>query len=302
MPIFSHLSGVFAAALTPIKPNGQLDLDTLPQLFNFLSSRGCHGALLCGTTGEGPSFAPGERRAFWKAAVQARPSGFKLLAGTGTPSLTETIQLTRLAFNLGFDGVVTLPPYYFRKIGDDGLFAWFAQVLSKSVPAQGAFLGYHIPAVSGVGLSIELLARLKDAFPTRFAGIKDSSGSAEFSAQLGGYFGKDLLVLTGNDRLLSQALKNQASGCITAMATLISPALRDVWDAHQNGQRLPARQAQLDAARDVLDRYPPAAPLLKALLHRLHNFPLWNVRPPFLTVSETIASQAEKEFLAGYGS
>jgi 4-hydroxy-tetrahydrodipicolinate synthase len=93
----------------------------VPRLLDFLARRGCHGALLLGTTGEGPSFAPEERIAIFRAAleVQQTQPAFRLLAGTGTPSLEETIILTRAAFDLGMDGVVVLPPYYFRKITDN---------------------------------------------------------------------------------------------------------------------------------------------------------------------------------------
>src|SRR5512134_2681330 len=109
------LAGVYAAAVTPVRTDSTLDLDSVPALFEFLAARGCHGAVLFGTTGEGPSFSPTERESLMRLARQARESmtGFRLLAGTGTPSLSETIDLTRLAFDLGFDGVLVVPPYYF---------------------------------------------------------------------------------------------------------------------------------------------------------------------------------------------
>ena len=102
------LSGVYAAAVTPLKPDLSPDLEAVAPFLSFLASRGCHGALIFGTTGEGPSFSPAEREAIWRAALQVREQApnFRLLAGTGTPSLTETIDLTRLAFELGYDGVV----------------------------------------------------------------------------------------------------------------------------------------------------------------------------------------------------
>jgi len=110
---------------------------------------------LMGTTGEGPSFSADERLALLRAglAVRQEHPDFRLLLGTGTPSLEETVQLTRAAFDLGVDGVVVLPPYYFRKVSDDGLFAWFSQVIQRAVPTNAALLGYHIPSLSGVPLS-----------------------------------------------------------------------------------------------------------------------------------------------------
>lgn len=285
-PMNSPISGVFTAALTPLHPDFTIDIQGVPTLLDFYLSRGCHGALLFGTTGEGPSFAPAERIDVFRAA-QAWRAGhpeFRLLAGTGTPSLQETIDLTQAAFDTGMDGVVTLPPYYFRKVNDDGLFAWFSQVIQRAVPPHGAFFGYHFPGVSGVSLSIDLLSRLKAAFPDRFAGIKDSSGDPELAQQLGQRFGSSLAVFTGNDRLFSLALSNHAAGCITAMANLASPDLRLLWHAFQQGdlETQAAVQARLDAARGLLEKYPPWSPLLKALLADQHGLPHWPVRPPLL--------------------
>lgn len=292
-----RISGVFAASLTPLNSDYSLDLDALPPYLGFLAERGCHGALLLGTTGEGPSFSPAQRESIYRSATRVRQvhPEFTLLAGTGTPSLEETAALTRLAFELGFDGVVVLPPYYYRNAPEEGLFRWFERIMQRSVPPDGALLGYHIPAVSGVPLSLTLLARLKDAFPDRFYGIKDSSGDADHARSLGERFGKELVVLTGNDRLFSLALANGASGCITAPANLISPILRRVWDAHQAGEPDATAQERATAIREKMDRFPPAPPLLKALLAAHYNFPRWPVMPPLIPLSEAVLEKALTE-------
>lgn len=288
------LAGVYAAALTPLHPDLTPDLDGLLSLLDFLAQRGCHGALLLGTTGEGPSFSVDERTSIFRAAPKIREThpGFRLLAGTGTPSLAETTRLTRLAFELGFDAALVLPPYYFRNATEDGLFAWFSAVLERAVPEGGALLGYHIPPVTGVPLTPALLARLKDAYPEKFAGLKDSSADLAQAQTLGERFGADLAILNGTDRLLSAALQAGAAGCITALANLISPALRAVWDAHQGGRPAPGEQAALDAARAVSERYPPAAALLKALIAHFHGFPRWPVKPPLLPLAPETEARA----------
>ena len=288
------LSGVYAAAVTPLQPDGSVDRDALPEYLGFLARRGCHGGLVLGTTGEGPSFSPAERYTIIQAAVGVRQQypNFRILAGTGTPSLDETALLTKEAFDLGVDGVVVLPPYYFKKVSDDGLYEWFRQIIIRSVPHAGYLLGYHIPPMTGVSLSIELLARLKDAFPEQFAGLKDSSADPEHAQKLGRVFDKELLVLNGNDRLFSLALQNQASGCITALANLSSPLLRQIWNQTNLGEQDLETQNQLDAAREVLDKYPPAAAFLKEILHRSYKFPQWGVRRPLLPLSQELAEQA----------
>src|SRR5688572_16165205 len=196
------LAGVYAAAVTPLNSDSSLDLDSMPAFLNFLAERGCHGSVLFGTTGEGPSFSPSEREILIRTACETREAmsvvpSFRLIAGTGTPSLSETIELTKLAFDLGFEAVLVVPPYYFRQATDNGLFAWFSEVIKKAVPSNGYLLGYHFPQVAGIGLSLDLLARLKDAFPVQFAGIKDSSHDLDLARNLGEMFGSDLVVLTG---------------------------------------------------------------------------------------------------------
>lgn len=292
------LAGVYAAAVTPLNANFELDLASIPVLLKFLAGRGCHGAVLFGTTGEGPSFSPAEREALMRAACEARESmpGFRLLAGTGTPSLAETIDLTRLAFDLGYEGVLVVPPYYFRKATDNGLFLWFSEVIQKAVPSNGYLLGYHFPNVAGIGFSIELLARLKKAFPTQFAGIKDSSHDADLARNLGETFGSDLVVLTGTDSYLQLAMENQAAGCITAPANILSPGLREVWDLINERKDSTQAQERVVKQRHVLEKYPPFPPTLKALLHHLYGMPRWSVKPPLESISNELEEQVVQEY------
>jgi 4-hydroxy-tetrahydrodipicolinate synthase len=198
---------------------------------------------------------------------------------------------------LGCEGVIVLPPYYFRKATEDGLFRYFRELIIKAVPAGGFLLGYHIPGTAGIGFSPNLLRRLKDAFPLQFAGIKDSSHDADFARQLGKRFGPDLLVLTGTDSLLQVALENHAQGCITAPANLISPELRRVWDAFQRGEDVTAIQKRVTEIRHILEKYPPFPPMLKALLAKQYGFPRWPVRPPLDEASPEALKKVMEEIM-----
>lgn len=300
------LAGVYAAAVTPLRPDSPdgeagestLDIESIPALLEFLASRGCHGAVLFGTTGEGPSFSPREREAVMRAACEFRDQrqGFRLIAGTGTPSLSESIELTRLAFDLGYEAALVVPPYYFRNATDDGLFEWFSELIRRAVPQDRYILGYHFPRVAGIGFSIDLLSRLKDAFPVQFAGIKDSSHDADLARSLGERFGYDLVVLTGTDTYLQLAMQNQAAGCITAPANVLSPVLREIWEGMRTGSDISEAQKRLEEQRHILEQYPPFPPALKALLHRLHGFPRWSVRPPLVEMPAETEDRLVSEF------
>lgn len=290
------LAGVYAAAVTPLKESDSSpDPESVPIILKFLAERGCHGAVLFGTTGEGPSFSPTERETLMRAARAYRHQlrGFRLIAGTGTPSLGESIELTKLAFELGYDAALVVPPYYFRKATDDGLFAWFSELIKKAVPPDKYILGYHFPNVAGIGFSVELLSRLKDAFPVQFAGIKDSSHDADLARTLGETFGSDLVVLTGTDSYLQLAMENKAAGCITAPANVISPDLRRAWDLMKEGKDASEAQARITEQRHILEKYAPFPPALKALLHRQYGLPRWSVKPPL----ENIKSELEENLI-----
>ena len=302
MPSQHPLSGVYAAAVTPLRETygSRLDLESAPALYSFLASRGCHGVVLFGTTGEGPSFSPSERETLMRTACEVRDGlpGFRLIAGTGTPSLAETIDLTKLAFDLGFDAALVVPPYYFRKATDEGLYDWFHEVLTKAVPSDKYILGYHFPNVAGIGFSLDLLSRLKDTFPTQFAGIKDSSHDAELARTLGERFGYDLAVLTGTDSYLQLAMQNKAAGCITAPANILSADLREIWESMNEGKDPSKALARVKQQRDVLDKYPPFPPTLKTLLHRVHGFRRWSVKPPLVDMAPEMEEQLVSEFEA----
>lgn len=275
------LSGVYAAAISPCRPDGSPDEASLPDLLDFLADRGCHGALISGTTGEGPSFSMRERISFWESASLWRKSrpGFRLIAGTGTPSLSETRDLNQAAFELGFEAVVVLPPYFFRNASESGLFDWFDDLLETSVPVGKFLLGYHIPAVSGVSLPLPLLQKLAGAYPATFGGLKDSSGSLDSAAAyIAGLPGNAVLV--GNDKLFSAGLAAGAAGCITALANLRSPESRAIYDAFLRGEETSIRQAALDLMRSAMDAMPPAPAYIKALLHARHGLKPWRVRLP----------------------
>ncbi|HXF83936.1 MAG TPA: dihydrodipicolinate synthase family protein, partial [Anaerolineales bacterium] len=85
-------------------------------------------------------------------------------------------------------------------------------------------------------------------------------------------------------------------GCITAPANLISPDLREIWDAMKAGKDASQAQERVRKQRHILEKYPPFPPTLKVLLHRLHGLPRWSVRSPLEEISETLEEQILQEF------
>ncbi len=287
------LAGIYCAAVTPLHPDQSLALEDIPGYLAFLAARGCHGALLLGTTGEGPSFFMEERFEIFKAATEVRQQypGFRLLAGTGTPNLEETVRLSKGAFDLGFEGVVVLPPYFYHQATEDGLVAWFQEVIRRAVPQDGYLFGYHFPAQSGVPIPTGVINQLRKSHPGRFAGLKDSTGNAEHAMAIGHGLDDEVVALVGNDAMLSQALDNGASGCITAIANVNSPALRRVWEAHQKSEDTQEEQMEINRKKDILSQYAPYPISMKLLLAEKFGFPHWAVRWPLKPFNSTTTHQ-----------
>jgi 4-hydroxy-tetrahydrodipicolinate synthase len=127
--------------------------------------------------------------------------------------------------------------------------------------------------------------------------LKDSSGNLYHAITLAREL-EDRLIFTGNDKLLSQTLIAGASGCITALANLASPALRRIYDRHQKGEDINEIQNKVDQARDVLDDYTPFPASVKGLLAQLHNFPHWPVKPPLMPFQKQVMAKAAEEMKA----
>jgi 4-hydroxy-tetrahydrodipicolinate synthase len=292
------LAGVYCAAITPLNADQSIALDDIPGYLGFLAERGCHGALLLGTTGEGPSFFMDERLAIFNAATRVRQQypDFRLLAGTGTPNLEETVRLSKGAFDLGFDAVVVLPPYFYHQATEDGLVAWFQALIRRAVPQDGYLLGYHFPAQSGVPIPQGVVSQLRQIQPQRFAGVKDSTVNAEHAMAIGHELDNEIVALVGNDAMLSQALENGGSGCITAIANVNSPALRRVWDAYQKGEDAHSEQAGIDRVKEILGRYVPYPISMKLLLAEKFGFPRWAVRWPLKPFGPATIESLLKEF------
>ena len=143
----------------------------------------------------------------------------RVIPGTGLCNLPETIALSRHAVELGCAGVMTLPPFYFKGMGDDGYFDYFERLIDGVDHPDLKIYLYHIPQVSGVGLSIELVTRLRAAYPDIIVGIKDSSGDWDNTRRLLAIDG--LIVYPGAELPVIDAYPGSAGrACISATANL----------------------------------------------------------------------------------
>ena len=287
------IKGVYCAAATPLKSDGTPDLALFGAHSRALIEEGCHGIAMLGSTGEANSFSARERMDLLEAAIAGGTLPEQLLPGTSSCAVTDAVELTRHAVQAGVKGVVLLPPFYYTAVSNDSLFRFYASIIEKVADDRLKVILYHIPMLTGVPISHELIAMLVQAFPDTVVGIKDSDGKIEnmhaISARFPG-FG----VLAGADPLLLPVLQGGGAGCITASSNLVARELRVVYD-HWND---PAKATEVKAAQDIIVAWRNLTnsytqlPTVKTMLAKRRGDKGWlNVHPPFSALSEDEAAK-----------
>ena len=186
------------------------------------------------------------------------------MPGTGACAVGDAIALTRHAGEIGAAAVLLLPPFYYKKVSDDGLFAFVAKLIEGCGANAPRIMLYHIPPMAMVGWSAELIARLRDAFPDIIAGMKDSSGDAENTLAMIKAFPEGFAVFPGAEVYLLRALRAGAAGCISASANINAAGIRRLYDRWQEPDA-EALQAELNAVRKAAE-VRGMIPSLKAVL------------------------------------
>lgn len=276
-----------AAILTPIEPSGAIDAARLARHALWILDEGCDGIALFGSTGEASSFSVGERKAALEA-VQAKgvPAG-EIVVGTGCTSLADAVDVGRHAVSCGCAGLLVIPPYFFKPVDDDGLFSFYAALVEGVNDPRLRILLYHFPALSGVPLSLSLVARLRQVFPATIIGLKDSSGDlANMRTLLAADPG--LAVFTGDDHLLRPLLRMGGAGSITAGGNLWPHTLARLRDSYAEPDAVSedAQQLTEQVWRNCLLQL-PVTEALKSLFAAATGDEAWrNLRPPLVPIAD----------------
>lgn len=273
------LSGVIAAIPTPVDETGEPDTDRFVRHGEWLLANGCDALNVLGTTGEANSFSADQRGRVMREAASSLPRG-RLMVGTGTPDLATTIQLTRLAAELGFAAALVLPPYYYKGVSDDGLFAWFTRLVEGTADRPIPIYLYNFPQMTGLAFSPVLACRLAQAFPGRIVGAKDSSGDLEYAAELTRIDG--FAVFPSSETALARADADGFAGCISASVSVTAPLVAKFWRDRANAALL----AEVSQARAAISSV-PLIPSVKYLVGRLHGDSAYErLLPPHMPLTE----------------
>lgn len=209
------LTGAITALVTPFK-NDAVDYDDLRRLTEFQIKSGIHGLVPVGTTGESPTLSYDEHMEVIRTVIATARRRVPVIAGTGSNSTHEAVELTRLSHQAGADAMLVVAPYY-NKPSQEGLFRHFCTIAEET---DRPIILYSIPGRCGIEISVPVVERLRAKYP-HVAYIKEAGGSVDRVDQLKQALGKDLTVLSGDDSLTVPFMAVGAEGVISVASNLL---------------------------------------------------------------------------------
>jgi 4-hydroxy-tetrahydrodipicolinate synthase len=286
--------GVNVAVLTAMRPDLTVDLDLMAAHCRWLLEQGVNGLGVLGTTGEANSLGVSERIHLMEGLVERGLPAARMLPGVGLPAIPDTVAMARRAAELGCRGALVLPPFFYKSPSEDGLFAYYSEVIQRVGGALKLYF-YHFPAQSAVPITVSLIERVLRAYPGAVKGIKDSTGDwSNTKAYIDNFAADGFEVYCGDDSHLLQVLQAGGAGSISAASNVsgaVNALVYATWDkpeAAEAQQRLTAMRAAVTSA--------PLIPGLKALVARHTGEGEWeNIRPPHVKLT---AEQKAKLFAA----
>ena len=295
----SQRPAVLTASLTPLDQDLNIDGNHLARHVQWLLRRGASGVVLMGTTGEANSFSTSERLTALEAVLSSGIDPGKLIVGTGCCALTDTVDLTRNALRAGVHRILVLPPFYYKQVSEDGLFAAYDHLLQSVGSDEMRLYFYHFPNMSAVPISVALVERLVQVYPGSIAGFKDSSGDwAHISAMIRHF--RELDVFAGSEQFLLDTLRAGGAGCISATANVTSQLAADLLHNWKDSEAK-MLQSRLYGIRRAVEQW-PMIPALKALMQELTQQENWaNLRPPLKALIPREVSACIQAYQAASG-
>jgi len=273
----ARLSGVIAAAATPLSSDLGIDHERLAQHCRWLlGPGGCDGVNLLGTTGEATSFSVEQRLGAMKAVATAGLPLDRFMVGTGASALADSVRLTIAAKELGFAGALLLPPFYYKGIDDESLSDFVEAVIARAGEGAHLYL-YHIPQNTGVPFPIHVVERLCERNRGAIVGLKDSFGDLAYAAELARRV-PTIDVFPSSEGVLATAERHGFAGCISASVNVNGFLAQQAW-RHRGDDIGRKAGEEAMAIRQALSKFPLVA-AVKWTLARIHGDEAWGAMHP----------------------
>ena len=279
-----RITGILAPVVTPFKADLSPDAERLVGQCRWLLSQNV-GLAVFGTNSEANSLSVDEKLELLDKLVSDGIDPARMMPGTGSCAITDSVSLTARATKLGCAGVLMLPPFYYKGVSDEGLFRNFSEVIQRVGDDRLRIYLYNIPPVSQIAITVPLIERLLKAYPGTIAGAKDSSGDwNNTKAYLDNFAADGFDVFPGAETFLLQGLRSGGVGCISATANVNPGPIGRLFASWQSDDA-DAQQARLDAIRGIFARYPMIPALKTAIAHYGKNASWEQVRPPLVELT-----------------
>jgi len=216
--------GSFVALVTPFK-DGAVDEEALESLINWHIEMGTHGVVACGTTGESPTLSHEEHNRVIDATVKIVNGRVPVIAGTGSNSTSEAIDMTRHATNAGADAALLVNPYY-NKPTQEGIYQHYKAIAEEAPIPQ---IIYNIPGRTASTVSVDTIVRL--SAHKNIVGIKDAVGDLAQTAEIIARCGAGFSVLSGDDALTLPMISLGGAGVISTTANVAPDRMSALADA-----------------------------------------------------------------------
>src|SRR5438128_1420254 len=248
--MIQRIRGVLAPVVTPFKADLSPDEQRFIAHCKWLLSPNC-GLAPFGTTSEGNSLAAEERATLLDSLVAAGINTSRMMPGTGCCSITETVKLTAQAVKHGCAGVLMLPPFYYKRVTEEGLYRYFSEVVQRVGDTRLKIYLYHIPPVAIIGVTPKLVERLLKAYPNAIAGMKDSSGNWNNTKTFLDAFSRSGFdVFVGSESFSLANMRTGGVGTISATANVNPAAIHKLysqWNTAGDADNADQQQSTLHA-------------------------------------------------------
>lgn len=229
--------GAFVAIVTPFI-DGQVDEQGLKDLIEFQIANGTHGIVPCGTTGESATLSHEEHHRVVELTIKTVNGRIPVLAGTGSNSTEETIELTKHAKEVGADGALVITPYY-NKPSQEGLYQHFKSVAEAvDIP----LILYNVPSRTAVDMAAATVARCAEV--DNIVGIKEATGDMNRACDVIRRCPSDFAILSGDDFTSMSLVLLGGAGVISVLSNVHPKGMADLMNAALAGDVVKAREIQ----------------------------------------------------------
>lgn len=274
-------SGSIVAMITPFNEHNQIDGEGIRKLVEFHIKNGTDAIVPCGTTGESPTLTHDEHKKVIELTIKAVAGRVPVIAGTGSNSTAEAIDLTSYAREAGADGVLLVIPYY-NKPTQKGLYTHFRAIAEQvDIPA----VIYNIPSRAGVNLLPSTLAELAEL--KNIVAVKEASGNLEQMAEIMYLCGDKITILSGDDKIILPVLSIGGKGVISVVANIIPDKVSMMVDAYSKGNYQEALEMFQKTVYPLSrSMFYETNPIPVKTAARLMGLPAGNLRLPLVDMEE----------------